>query len=209
MNHDLFTLENGLVLCGMIYSICLHEAAHAYVSDWLGDDTPRRLGKVTLNPIAHIQTAPIFTLILPVISFIAYNGGGIIGGGLCPVNPYKLRHPRRDEFLVAGAGPGMNFLLCALCTLGMMLPMGRGAHGVLFLLALNNLMLGVFNLIPIPPMDGSIMLAGLIPALRPLFRQVGAQGFLLVYFVGGMIMNQIFPPLFHGYLQVLRDLGIL
>ncbi len=206
---DVFTLESGTVLVGMIASICLHEAGHAHASDWLGDDTPRRAGKVTWNPIPHIQTSPIATLVIPVLSFVLSGGAGIIGGGACPVNPYNLRNPRRDEFLVAGAGPLMNLWLCGCATVGMIWVEGPSLTPILYKLALFNLFIATFNLIPIPPMDGSHMLAALFPGLRQPFRQVGlGAGILLAFVVGGMIMQQVFGPLHQGYREFLGVLGV-
>lgn len=207
---DIFTAQNVLVLAGTIYSVCLHEAAHAVASDNLGDDTPRRLGKLTFNPIPHIRTSPFFTLILPLISFVYYGGQGAIGAGACPVNPDRLRNPRADEFWVAAAGPSMNVLLCMVFSLLFSVHVGPVTDEVMIRLALLNLWLAVFNLIPIPPMDGSVMLTALIPALRSPFRAVGMQaGFLLVYVVGGAIMQEVSGPLMAGYRLVLRQFGAL
>ena len=206
---ELFTFENGVILLGLIYSICLHEAGHAYASEWLGDDTPRRAGKLTFNPIPHIETSPFATLFLPVIVFFMTNGAGIIGGGACPVNPYNLRNPRRDEFLVAGAGPLMNLWLCGCCTVVMIWADGPTLTPLLYRLGLFNLFLAVFNLLPIPPMDGSHMLASVIPGLRAPFRKIGGGvGLILVFVVGSMIMYEIFAPIRVGYHDLLGYLDV-
>ncbi len=204
------TFENGVILLGMIYSICLHEAAHAFTADWLGDDTPRLLGKTTFNPIPHIQTSPFFTLVLPIAAFLLY--GGFIGGGPRPAAPPRRRKPRRDEFLVAFAGPLANLWICGLCTMLLIYVHGPIAHDILLRLGLMNLSLAVFNLLPIPPFDGSRMLGCVIPGLRPIFRSLTfggvAQIVVIAYFVGGAIMQQIMPTVFRAYLRLLAVLGV-
>lgn len=146
----------ALVIC-----ISIHEFAHAYVADKLGDSTPRMLGRVTLNPKAHLD--PIGTLLLIV--------AGFGWGKPVPFNPYNLKHPKRDSALIALAGPASNFLLAIMLSL-----MLRGlefyapaqlfmslVQPFLFLTILYNLVLGIFNLIPIHPLDGFRIVNGLLP----------------------------------------------
>lgn len=143
-----------------IVSITSHEAAHGLVADRLGDPTAREQGRLTLNPIPHIDL--FFTILLPL--FLILSRSGFIFGGAkpVPVNVSRLRNPRRDWALVGAAGPGMNVLiaviLTALLSAAMHLGLVDQASSLTEILAVGiflNALLAVFNLIPIPPLDGS------------------------------------------------------
>jgi Zn-dependent protease len=143
-------------LPALLVALALHEAAHAFSADLLGDPTPRRLGRVTLNPLAHLD--PLGTLLLAVVHFG--------WGKAVPVDPRYFRNPRRDMMLVALAGPLANLLSAGLFaqvlratahTLSPLLHLGLSA------LVLISLLLALFNLLPIPPLDGSKILVGLLP----------------------------------------------
>jgi Zn-dependent protease len=143
-----------------ILSITSHEAAHGLVADRLGDPTARERGRLTLNPIPHIDL--FFTILLPLVLLL--SGTGIIFGGAkpVPVNVSRLRNPRRDWALVGVAGPGSNVLiaigLSALLGAAAFLGLAGPSSGLAEILALGifiNALLAVFNLIPIPPLDGS------------------------------------------------------
>lgn len=147
----------------IMFSAIIHEVAHGYAADKLGDPTARYAGRLTLNPIPHLD--PFGSLLLPLI--LALSGSPIFFGWAKPVpyNPYNLKaSPRWGEAIVAFAGPLSNFviaLLSALIIRAGVLPLEVG--GVVFLIVLTNIMLGIFNLIPIPPLDGSKILSALLP----------------------------------------------
>jgi Zn-dependent protease len=153
----------------VLLAITLHEAAHGFVARWLGDDTAYRLGRVTLNPFKHID--PFATVILPAVLLIA-SGGRIAFGAAkpVPVNFRALGNPRRDMVLVAVAGPASNFVQ-AVIAVGLMqaaalLP-GTVGHWVfwnLYNAAWINLILCIFNLLPVPPLDGGRVAVAVLPA---------------------------------------------
>jgi Zn-dependent protease len=159
----------------LIISVALHEFGHAIMATWLGDDTPRRQGRVTLNPIAHAD--PIGTLLLPIAGGIyAAAGGGVGGFGWGkPVQWQPSRINRKwkmatAQILVAVAGPAMNVLLGTLIALvhnilawkGVISPTSE-MHKVLYFAALTNFVLFFFNLVPAPPLDGGHVAEGLMP----------------------------------------------
>ncbi len=150
----------------IIVAITLHEAAHALAADRLGDDTARRLGRVSLNPIRHID--PIGTLLLPGLLLLV---SPVVFGWAKPVPVAfgRLRHPKRDMALVAGAGPACNFALAIACA-WLLLPVTWLGGDIAAWLAANlvnailiNLVLGIFNLLPLPPLDGGRILVGMLP----------------------------------------------
>lgn len=173
------------VIALLVVSLGIHEAAHGWVALQCGDTTARDLGRITLNPIAHID--PVMTLILPAVLF--YTTGFIFGGAKpVPVAFHRLRHPWRDMSLVALAGPASNFLLACLFFLLWKLAIlaGYGSNQVLPQVfqysILFNLLLTAFNLIPIPPLDGSRVMAWLLPeGLRPAYLRLESIGLLLIF----------------------------
>ncbi len=159
-----------ILFCVMIPSIILHEISHGVVALWFGDDTAKRAGRLTLNPIAHID--PIGTLLVPAV--MALSGYGFFGWAKpVPVNLGKLRNPRNHGVLVSLAGPATNVALAAAAGLAFVLAGGDTAvtpggslllwAEVLFYLGLVNIGLAVFNLLPIPPLDGSVLFERLLP----------------------------------------------
>jgi Zn-dependent protease len=158
----------------ILFSLSVHESAHAWMADRLGDSTARMLGRITLNPIPHIDV--LGTIILPLV--MALTGGPIFGWAKpVPVVNRNFKNLRRDEALVGAAGPLSNMVLCILATAAMAIMMavmgpaafsaqlqgGYSAPWWLYQLAFLNLILAVFNLIPIPPLDGSWILSAILP----------------------------------------------
>jgi len=183
----------ALVVVLVVISLGIHEAAHGWVALKCGDTTARDLGRITLNPLPHID--PFMTVVLPAITLMA---GGILFGGAkpVPVNFHKLRHPYRDMALVAMAGPLSNFLLAALFLVFwkvMVQDLGLWQRSNLGPVVLGhamfwNLLLAAFNLMPIPPLDGSRVMTWLLPrGLRESYANLERFGLflvvLLVFFV--------------------------
>ncbi len=158
-----------LVVLGIaivIFSIILHELAHGVVADWLGDPTARYSGRLTLNPLPHID--PVGSIIIPGILILTQSPFLIGWAKPVPYNPYNLKNQRWGEAMVAAAGPLTNILLAIL--FGLMIRFA-GAFGLpqtilsLFVTGVYlNLVLAIYNLIPIPPLDGSKILRSLLPS---------------------------------------------
>lgn len=150
-----------------IFAITTHEAAHGWAADKLGDDTARAAGRVSLNPLRHVD--PLGTIILPALLYV--SSGFTFGWAKpVPVNFRRLRHPKTDMARVAAAGPGVNILLAVLSGLSFyLIPVEGGGEVARFFadLAVNSLVINtaltVFNLIPVPPLDGGRIAVGLLP----------------------------------------------
>jgi Zn-dependent protease len=174
----------------LLFSLTVHEMAHAWTADRLGDPTARLLGRVSLNPIVHAD--PIGTVVFPLLSLA--TGAMLIGWAKpVPVNLRYLHHPRRDYMLVAAAGPLSNLALAVFGALLLAIvpvtPQTLGEPNVsvpiatlLTRLVNLNVLLAVFNMLPIPPLDGGNVLAGLLPpTIAEVFNQVRPYGFVLLY----------------------------
>lgn len=188
----------------LLFSLSLHEAAHAWTADRLGDYTARYLGRVSLNPRVHVD--PIGTILFPLLQFV--TNLPLIGWAKpVPVNAAHLRNPRRDQMLISLAGPGSNLLAAAVALAilaflklsstqagGMLMNMIATRHiphqksviapllGIVFFVLIINLALALFNLIPIPPLDGHWMLYGLLPYnAAQVLERISSYGFLVLY----------------------------
>jgi Zn-dependent protease len=197
----------------LLLSLSLHESAHAWMADRFGDPTGRLLGRVSLNPLPHID--PIGTLLFPLIGMLA---GGVMFGWAkpVPVNPANLRDPRRAHIFVSAAGPVSNLLAALVFLIGlrMLVPMaesgslGRVTEPLLLLCEVGvylNVILAVFNLLPIPPLDGSWILEGLLPqSLAGVFRSIRPFGFVLLLL---LLYTGVFRAILNPVLSVVRDLS--
>jgi Zn-dependent protease len=160
-----FSSQEIILFCVIVPSIILHEVAHGWVALACGDDTAKRAGRLTLNPLAHID--PIGTVILPAILIL--SGFGWFGYAKpVPVNVGRLRSPRNQGVLVSLAGPATNVVLAAISAVVFHLSNGA-AHfdlwaQILFYFGLVNVWLAAFNMLPIPPLDGSVLIERVLPA---------------------------------------------
>ena len=169
----------------VLFAITVHEAAHGYVARALGDDTAAMLGRVTLNPLKHID--PIGTILMPLMLYFATSGAFLFGYAKpVPVNFGRLRNPKRDMIWVALAGPGVNLVQALVWGLLYTVLAGSGLHERFFLEmakagVLVNLVMWAFNLFPLPPLDGGRVLVGLLPP-RPAYAlsRVEPWGFFIV-----------------------------
>jgi Zn-dependent protease len=170
-------------VASFLLAISVHESAHAYSAYRMGDPTAYYMGRVTLNPIPHIDL--IGSILLPVIGIFS---GFIIGWAKpCPVNPYNFKNPRRDNMIVSFAGPFSNILLAAIAALifavlsNIFLLHDTFAYLFFSYFVFINLLLAFFNLIPIPPLDGSWILEGLMPSSWfYAYQRIKPYGFLIL-----------------------------
>lgn len=195
-----------LVLILFIFSVIIHEISHGIVAYWLGDDTAYLSGRITLDPVKHID--PIMTIIVPLLMY--YSTGMALGGAKpVPVNPYRLRRPKKDIMWVTIAGPASNFLLAIIFALGFRFSyyltpqtvpgtleyiMQQGLGTIVF----YNLFLAFFNLIPIPPLDGGHIAIGLLPhELAVKYQKIQRYGmFILVTLLFMGFLNYVALPSF-------------
>ena len=196
-----------------------HEYAHGWAALRQGDDTALLAGRLTLNPIPHID--PLFTLIMPAVLWYVSKGTFIFGGAKpVPVRPDRYRNYRRGDIIVSLAGIATNLLLLLLCAVlfvgvGMLaraVPGAQEAFGtaqrMLFWGVVLNLMLAFFNLIPLPPLDGSHVLYHFLPSgLRERYRAIQRLGFLplmLILFVFPRVIQVLLTPAYAGIALFLR-----
>ena len=201
-NIDVVELVSTLAV--LLFSLSVHESAHAWTANRLGDSTARHLGRISLNPLVHADI--VGTIVLPVVMFV--SSGFIIGWAKpVPVNTAALRNPKRDYMLVAAAGPASNLVMAAGLFLTLFLmksssdSMGRlvnqairgfgsaeGAAAILIPLVSMayfavwiNILLAIFNMLPVSPLDGAAVLRGLLPqALTPSFDAIQRYGFIML-----------------------------
>lgn len=180
-----------LVMIVLISSLSLHEAAHAFAADRLGDPTARHLGRLSINPAVHVD--PIGTLLFPLIAFV--TNVPLIGWAKpVPVDMRHLRHPKRDFAIIAAAGPASNLVIASAAALLLAIVPGpapgdialRAAIHPLFqlldLFVYINVLLAVFNMIPVPPLDGGNVLMGVLPHQGArIVEQLRPYGFLILY----------------------------
>jgi len=216
----------------LVFAFSVHESAHAYTAMRLGDPTAYMLGRVTLNPIKHLD--PFGSVLLPLIGLL--TGGWLIGWAKpCPITPRNFRDIRRGELLTALAGPASNLAMAAVALLLLMVlkhmvpggyvsilaAMATADHVVLDLGGLRlfpiamllyygiliNLLLFVFNLVPLPPLDGSMILSQFLsPQMDQAYRRIGMWGFLLFFILGGRLLGIFYNPLLGAFNHALATL---
>ncbi len=169
----------------VLFAITVHEAAHGYAARYFGDSTAYMLGRVSLNPVKHID--PMGTIVMPLLLYFATSGAFLFGYAKpVPVNFGHLRNPKRDMVWVALAGPGVNFVMALLWGVLLYVLVGAGTTERFFLEMARagmtvNVVMFAFNLFPLPPLDGGRILVGLLPYKQAvLVSRVEPWGFFIV-----------------------------
>lgn len=204
----------------VLFAITLHEAAHGYIAKYFGDDTAWTLGRVTLNPFKHID--PMGTIAMPLMLYFATSGAFLFGYAKpVPVNFGRLRNPKRDMVWVALAGPASNFLQALGWGIAFYLLQGGDVTEPFFLKMcqagiLTNVVMFVFNLFPLPPLDGGRILVGLLPYKQAvLVSRIEPWGFFVVMalVLAGVVSKLWMQPLMsvtYGVLEtILVPLALL
>ena len=189
------------IIAALIVSIVIHEAAHGYAANWLGDPTARLAGRLTLNPIPHLDL--MGSIIVPGLLYL--SGVGILFGWAKPVpyNPYNLRNQRWGEALVAAAGPAVNILIAVvfglIIRLSGSLVLDPSFVSIAGYVVYINILLALFNLIPFPPLDGSKVLAALLPlrmqmGYHDLMNRIQQYGIIVTFLFLFVFINILWTP---------------
>ena len=223
-NIDIVNIVFGYIV--FLFAISVHESAHAWMANRCGDPTARMLGRITLNPIPHIDV--LGTVVLPLVGLLT---GGVIFGWAkpTPVDPRNFRDPVRDDILTTVAGPFSNFILAAgavtlLILVALSSPLGHRlvveqlsggielgqssllapATRLLYMAMFINVVLGVFNLIPVPPLDGSHVLRHMLPdGIREAYDRVGLFALMALFIFGGPLIWRLVAPVLRFFNQIL------
>jgi hypothetical protein len=191
----------------ILFSIIIHEISHGYVAVFLGDPTPRLQGRLTLNPLKHID--PMGSIIVPIVTSLA----GLTFGWAKPVqfNPYNLKNKRWGELLIAIAGPLSNILIALVFTAIVRIGIQNGLLSIPFItlcmyVILINISLAVFNLIPIPPLDGSKVLFGFLPVRFQHIRKIIEQNSFVLMLILLLFLWHFITPVIPFLFRVLMGI---
>ena len=199
----------------VLFAITVHEAAHGYAARYFGDNTAYQLGRITLNPLKHID--PMGTIAMPLLLYFATSGAFLFGYAKpVPVNFAQLRNPKRDMVWVALAGPASNFAQAIAWAIALLVMVALGFQEPFFIKmaqagALVNLVMWAFNLFPLPPLDGGRILVGLLPIRQALWvSRIEPWGFFIVMglVVAGVVGKLWLQPLMafgYGTLNLLTS----
>lgn len=195
----MISLPVALVI--FFFALVIHECAHAWMASRCGDNTARYAGRITLNPLPHID--PIGTIIFPLLLILSHSPFIIGWAKPVPINPLNFNDPRVDLVRVGASGPlsniGLAIISSFLVWIFVYLPIGEIKNSLIIILlfsVLINLLLAVFNLIPIPPLDGSQILSGLLPDhLVKRYEMITPYGFIILFFLllTGLLWTIILP----------------
>lgn len=215
-------IDQLYILPILLFSVVVHEVAHGWIAMKLGDPTARLLGRLTFNPIPHIDL--VGSILVPLFSLMAAGRVFIAWAKPVPINPANFHHPRRDDVLVSLAGPLSNIVVALVCMfaamgIGLILN-GIGAEeepgvihtALVFLLKMFyggvylNIVLAVFNMIPLPPLDGSHVLAGFLPpSIAMQYTRIGFLGvFVLIFLMRVPIVATTFNSIVNGIFMPFR-----
>ena len=219
-------LDIAFQLIAFLFAISVHESAHAWMANLRGDPTARMLGRITLNPIKHIDL--FGTLILPAVAMLTHLP--VFGWAKpTPVDPRNFKHPVLDDILTSVVGPISNFVVASGALLILLVVKAASPAGqqivfgtltgsdfadsssllipfckLIFQVMVINILLGVFNLIPIPPLDGSHVLRHLLPVgMLRIYDTAGTYGLLLLVLLGGRFLARLINPVFALFTNVL------
>ena len=195
----------------LVFSVVVHEVSHGYAALMQGDVTAKYAGRLTLNPIKHLD--PVGSVILPIL--LSLIPGGLMFGWAKPVpyNPYNLRNKRWGEVIVAAAGPASNFIIAAVFGLlirySQYLNLGKSFVELSVIVVLTNIVLVVFNLMPIPPLDGSKILFGLFPKQTLKLQQFFSKYSLIFLLVFIFFVWEYMTPLIILMAQLFTGLKLM
>jgi Zn-dependent protease len=210
IRHHVVNQDTLIFILAFAPSVILHEVSHGVVALWCGDDTAKRAGRLTLNPLKHID--PVGSIVVPVV--LALSHGPIFGWAKpVPIAVNRLRHPRNQSVYVALAGPATNIILAAIAGVILHELLAHNQGGlvaqIVFEFGIVNVILAIFNLIPIPPLDGSALIERALPASAlPTYYQL-RMGFmvvvLLVFFLDYNLLSSILVHFETWYLNVVAS----